>query len=442
MGSKSERDYAIRHKQIINKLLDMVQYGGYGLVSVARLATELGMDQRTVKAHLEIAEIDKAGVFVSHEKKEFCTKEGLVLLADKLGLQATTPDDTDNNYKLLEKELTNKREVNMAKPKVAMYWCASCGGCEEAVVDLNEDILKVVEAVDIVLWPVALDFKRKDIEAMADGEIAVSFINGSIRLEEQEEMVKLLREKSGLVVAFGSCAHLGGIPGLANFWSRKTVFERAYLGTESTVNPAKKMPQEQVVVDGYELKLPEFFDTVKALDQVIPVDYYLPGCPPVPDLIMNAVNAILTGQLPEKGAVLAPNIALCDTCPRKESKPDKLSIKEFKRPWEIKIDPEQCFLVQGLFCYGPATRSGCGETCINANQGCRGCFGPVDGVVDQGAKALSMMASMLGLEDEEKMSEEETKKLIDTIADPAGTFYRFSLPTSLLKRKRISAIGG
>jgi len=74
-----------------------------------------------------------------------------------------------------------------AKPKVAFYWCASCGGCEETVVDLNADVLKVVDAVDIVLWPVALDFKRKDIEAMADGEIAVSFINGAVRLSEQQE---------------------------------------------------------------------------------------------------------------------------------------------------------------------------------------------------------------------------------------------------------------
>jgi len=59
----------------------------------------------------------------------------------------------------------------MPKPKVAFYWCASCGGCEETVVDLNEDILKVADAVDIVLWPVALDFKRKDVEALDDGEI-------------------------------------------------------------------------------------------------------------------------------------------------------------------------------------------------------------------------------------------------------------------------------
>ncbi|TEU04090.1 MAG: oxidoreductase [Dehalococcoidia bacterium] len=325
----------------------------------------------------------------------------------------------------------------MAKPKVAFYWCASCGGCEEALVDLNEDLLKVADAVDIVLWPVALDFKRKDVEALSDGEIAVSFINGAVRLEEQEEMVKLLRQKSGLVVAFGACAHLGGIPGLANFWNRETIFQRQYIEVPTMENPDGVTPKLKTTVDGFELTLPEFYDTVKTLDQTIPVDYYLPGCPPPPDLILNAVNAILEGKLPEKGAVLAPNKALCDSCPRKDSKPEKLSIKEIKRPWQIKIDPEKCFLDQGLICMGPATRSGCGETCITANMPCRGCFGPVDGVIDQGAKGLSMIASILGIEEEEKMTEEDVTRLIEGIADPAGTFYRFSLPASLLGRKRM-----
>jgi F420-non-reducing hydrogenase small subunit len=210
-----------------------------------------------------------------------------------------------------------------------------------------------------------------------------------------------------------------------------------YKEAPSVENPDGITPQEKVGTNGDELTLPEFYDTVKTLDQVIPVDYYLPGCPPPPDLILNAVNAILRGELPERGAVLAPNKALCDTCPRQETKPEKLSMKEIKRPWEIKIDPEKCFLEQGLICLGPATRSGCGETCIRANQPCRGCFGPVDGVVDQGAKALSMIASILGLEDEEKMTDEEVERLINGIVDPAGTFYRFSLPASLLRRKRI-----
>ena len=329
----------------------------------------------------------------------------------------------------------------MAKPKVAFYWCASCGGCEEAVVDLNEDLLKVAEAVDIVLWPVALDFKKKDVEALGDGEIAVSFINGAVRLGEQEEMVKLLRRKSGLVVAFGSCAHLGGIPGLGNFWTRDTIFQRVYKEVPTVENPEEITPQLKTAVDFGELTLPEFYDTVKTLNQTISVDYYLPGCPPPPDLILNAVNAILKGELPEKGAVLAPNIALCDTCPRLESKPEKLSIKQVKRPWEIRIDPELCFLAQGLFCYGPATRSGCGETCIRANMPCRGCFGPMDGITDQGARALSMIASILGVEDEDRMTQEEAQTLIDSIADPAGTFYRFSLPASLLVRRRMKGVG-
>ena len=325
----------------------------------------------------------------------------------------------------------------MAKPKVAFYWCASCGGCEETVVDLNEDILKVAEAVDIVLWPVALDFKRKDIEALSDGEIAVSFINGAVRLGEQEEMVKLLRAKSGLVVAFGACAYLGGIPGLGNFWTREEIFQRAYKEVPSVENPEGIVPQEKTDVGVGELTLPEFYDTVKTLDQTIPVDYYLPGCPPPPDLVMDAVNAILKGELPEKGAVLAPAKALCDVCPRAESKPEKLSITEIKRPYEVKLDPEKCFLEQGVICLGPATRSGCGETCIKANMPCRGCFGPIEGVVDQGAKALSMIASILGLDGEDKMSDEDVKKLVEQIADPAGTFYRFSLPASLLRRRRM-----
>jgi len=248
-------------------------------------------------------------------------------------------------------------------------------------------------------------------------------------------MVKLLRKKSGLVVAFGSCAHMGGIPGLGNFWTRDTIFQRVYKEVPTVENPEGITPQERTAVDVGELNLPEFHDTVKTLGHVIPVDYYLPGCPPPPDLVMNAVNAILKGELPEKGAVLAPNKALCDTCPRVEERPEKISIKEIKRPHEIELSPWKCFLEQGINCLGPATRSGCGERCIKANMPCRGCMGPINGVVDQGAKALSMIASILGVGEEGGMTEEEVEKLVDQIVDPAGTFYRFSLPASLLNKR-------
>lgn len=318
----------------------------------------------------------------------------------------------------------------MSKPKVGFYWCASCGGCEEAVVDLHEEILGVAEAVEIVLWPVAMDFKRSDVEAMRDGTMAVAFINGAVRSGEQEEMAHLLRRKAGLVVAFGSCSHTGGIPGLANLWDRQAVLDVSYLEAPSVVNPEKTYPAPSLKVPEGTVTLPALFDAVKALDQTVEVDYYLPGCPPPVKLIAAAVGAILKGELPPKGSVLAPGKALCDTCPRKDSKPEKPLLKEFKRPHEMLADPEKCLLAQGLLCMGPSTRSGCDNACIQGNMPCTGCLGPTGRVMDQGAKALSGFASLLDHDDEEGI-----RKGLDGIVDPVGTFYRYALASSLLHRR-------
>jgi len=323
------------------------------------------------------------------------------------------------------------------KPKLAMYWASSCGGCEISVLNIHEHILTVDEVFDIVFFPCIADFKIKDLKSYPDGYIDVCLFNGAIRNSENEEMAHLLRKKSKILVAYGSCAYEGCIPALSNLTTKEATFDKVYLNNPSIDNPDKVFPQQVTKVAEGELTLPFFYHTVKSLDQVVNVDYYLPGCPPAPDQVLNAVMAILEGKLPEKGTVLAPDKALCDTCPVKDSKPEKISIKEIKRPWEIKMDPEKCFLLQGVICLGPATRSGCGETCINANQPCRGCYGPTKEVVDQGAKSLSMIASILGIEDEEKMTDEKVSKLIGSIVDPAGTVYRFSLPASLLRRKRM-----
>ena len=104
------------------------------------------------------------------------------------------------------------------KLKIAFYWAASCGGCEVAVLDVNEKILDVIAAADIVFWPVAIDTKYKDVEAMPDKSIDACFFNGAIRTEENEKMAKLLRQKSKILVAFGSCACDGCVKGLANLW--------------------------------------------------------------------------------------------------------------------------------------------------------------------------------------------------------------------------------
>lgn len=318
----------------------------------------------------------------------------------------------------------------MSKPKVAFYWCASCGGCEETVVDLAEDILGVVEKVDIVLWPVAMDFKYKDVEAMADQSIVATFLNGAIRSTEQEEMAHLLRRKSKYLIAYGSCAHTGGIPGLANQFSREHILKFNYEDAPSLVNEAKTRPQLSFTNNGHTVRLPQLHNVVRALDQVVDVDYYIPGCPPTPNLTKMAVTALLEGRLPAKGSVIAPDTALCSECPRRESKPTDVAFTEFKRPHQKLLDQEKCFLAQGVVCMGPATRAGCGSQCPGGNMPCTGCFGPTSRVRDQGAKILSSLCSNVGPKEEEGID-----AVLAGIPDPVGTFYRYGLAKSLLRRK-------
>jgi F420-non-reducing hydrogenase small subunit len=165
----------------------------------------------------------------------------------------------------------------MAKLKVALYWAASCGGCDIGFLEIGEKLLKLIEAVDIVFWPVAMDVKYKDVEAMTDKSIDVCMFNGAIRNSEQEHMARMLRAKSKVMIAYGACAHEGGIPGLANMYNRDMIFDRAYIETQSTDNRDKVMPQTSYQSPEGELTLPKFYYTVKTLSQTVDVEYTIPG---------------------------------------------------------------------------------------------------------------------------------------------------------------------
>jgi len=311
----------------------------------------------------------------------------------------------------------------MEKAKVAFYWAASCGGCEIAVLDINEKILDVAAKVDIVFWPVAVDFKYKDVEAMLDKSIDACLFNGAIRNTENERIAKLLRAKSKILIAFGSCACDGCVKGLANLWNRQTIFERAYYETPSTKNPEKITPQTSLKVKEGELELPQFYDTVKTLGQTVDVDYYLSGCPPPVPIIAQAFEAILSGKLPPKGSSLLPNKSICDECPR-ERKDHKLS--QIKRIYEIEDDFKTCFWDQGVICMGPATRAGCGAQCPKVNVPCTGCGGAAPRVTDQGAAIMGAISSIA-----------TDESVINQIVDPVGTFYKYTLANSIFKRRII-----
>ena len=313
------------------------------------------------------------------------------------------------------------------KLQLAIYWAASCGGCDVAILDVDEKILDIAAVADINLWPLAMDFKYKDVEAWKDGFIDVCLFNGAVRNSEQLYLAQLLRRKSKVMVAFGACAAFGGIPGLANVSNKKEIFETVYETTASTGNPDKVHPEPVVKVPEGEVTLPEFFDDVYSLDQVVKVEYYIPGCPPTPETIMTAINAIVENKLPPPGATIASERSVCDDCAREKS--DKPRVEGFVRPQFLIPEPDKCLLEQGLTCMGSATRGGCGGLCPAANMPCRGCYGPMPRAMDMGADNLAAMSSIIAADDEASAVEKAGQ-----IVDPLGTFYRFTLPISMMRR--------
>jgi F420-non-reducing hydrogenase small subunit len=320
------------------------------------------------------------------------------------------------------------------KPKFAMYWAAACGGCEIAVLNIGEKILDVDANFDVVFWPVAMDAKYKDVEAMEDGSILLCLFNGGIRNSENEEIAHLLRRKSKILVAFGSCATEGCIPGLANFSSTEEIFATVY-NTVSTDNPNGVRPQLVTKVPEGEITIPRFYPVLKTLDQVVGVDYFMPGCPPeshqiaaVVDLVIKVIHG--EAELPPKGTVIGAGAStVCDDCPRERNV--KL-IKEFKRIQDVEyIDPKLCLLEQGIPCNGPATRQGCGALCPQSSAQCIGCYGPAAGVIDYGARLITAFASVI-----DANTPEEIDRILDGIPDPAGQFYRFNLARSLLRANK------
>lgn len=320
------------------------------------------------------------------------------------------------------------------KPKFAMYWAASCGGCEIAVLNIGEKILDVDANFEVVFWPVAMDAKYKDLEAMADGSITLTLFNGSIRNSENEEIARLLRRKSKVLVAFGSCACEGCIPGLANLSPVDELIDTAF-GTVTTDPVDGNRPRTRVAVPDGELVLPTLHPVVRPLSAVVPVDYSMPGCPPeshqiaaVIDLVIRALKG--DAELPPPGATIGVgDSTVCEECPRTRN---VKKITAFTRIQELEtVDPALCLLEQGVPCNGPATRSGCGALCPTAGAQCIGCYGEAEGAVDFGARLMTAFASVI-----ESNDPDEIERVLDTLPDPAGQFYRFSLAGSLLGAAR------
>ncbi|MFQ6003401.1 MAG: methyl viologen-reducing hydrogenase [Candidatus Zixiibacteriota bacterium] len=262
--------------------------------------------------------------------------------------------------------------------RVAEEWLNICGGCEVAILDIGEKLLDVLPSLEFVHMPVLMDHKyfgqtgeRSELEIP---EADVGMISGGIRNEKEKHIAEEMRKKCQTLIALGSCACFGGIPALANMYKVEELYEKVFRGsktTESADTPSKDVPA--------------LLDRVHAIDEVVDVDLYIPGCPMNPVIILEALSSLLEGkpfELPER--------SVCDDCPAKREEKSDVGLKRPLQDAEFtpgEYDKMRCFNEQGILCLGPVTKSGCGKKygngeqlvprCVRGFMPCRGCFGPI-----------------------------------------------------------------
>lgn len=276
--------------------------------------------------------------------------------------------------------------------KVVSEWLNACSGCEIAIIDMGLRLLEVLEHVEFVHIPALMDHKYHgqlgdlDHHTFDIPEADLGIISGGIRNEEHLAIAKEIRKKCKIVIALGTCATHGGIPGLANSFVVDDVMKR-YYSTETTDIP------EEYPNDG----VPPLLDYVYALDEKIPVDLNFPGCPPHPDLIFKALISLVKGDTIE-----LPDKSVCDSCPTKRlgkgkvGKLNRFVVRPKDIDYEKPLSEMRCFIEQGYLCMGPVTRAGCGgdnlvPRCISARVPCRGCSGPVK---HDGNQMLDILAAL------------------------------------------------
>jgi F420-non-reducing hydrogenase small subunit len=268
-------------------------------------------------------------------------------------------------------------------------WLNACSGCEISILNTGEALLDLLSQLNFVHIPALVDHKyfgqTGEGTALEIPEAVVGIVSGAVRNTEHKHVLDEMRKKVKVLIALGSCACYGGVPAQTNMFKEAEIFDKVFRGCVTT-NPSPN-PEDPNV--------PKWTPTCQALDEVTKVDIAIPGCPPHPDWIADAILALLAG----KTSWSLPERSVCDTCPVIREKksgggPIKRMLANAEFNPEEGLDKMRCLNEQGIFCMGPVTLAGCNgksgvPRCIQARTPCRGCFGPI-------RKGAKPMVDMMG----------------------------------------------
>jgi F420-non-reducing hydrogenase small subunit len=291
------------------------------------------------------------------------------------------------------------------KARISTEWLSGCSGCHVAVVDLHEKLVNLAEHAQFVRLPVLADEKGYP-------EADIGIVEGAVRSDHDRECLLRMRESVKTLVAFGSCAVYGGPSGLGWLYGKDAVMETVYRqGPTNAGGPgpdAAAVPLEESVVP---------------IDEVVPVDFYLPGCAPHPYFIAAGLGALLGG----KGTPLTEK-TVCAACSRKMRKRPGVALRKGAVAAE---EPDVCFLSQGVVCLGSVTLNRCKAPCPAAGTACAGCAGPsLDVITEPHLDLRNLVATRM-----HKLTGVEPSAVKAYFEENAATFYAYALASPVLYKK-------
>lgn len=278
--------------------------------------------------------------------------------------------------------------------KILLLGLSGDSGCQVAALGLHDKLVKILTANELVYAPTLIDAKE------IPEKIDVAIIEGGLRTEHEIEVIKKIRSNSSIMIAIGSCACFGGIPGLANLKEGKILLNKIYAEQKGTT--LGQLP----LIDTL---LPEQIP----IHSSVKVEYTIPGCPPEVGDIANTLVSLLNGNQPP---IISTDV--CEKCPRERV---GTYASKLIRIHEDVSDPKRCLLEQGFLCMGPATMGGCGAPCPSAGMPCDGCRGPTIKNSDQGLTMLDALTSLIS----------QVKDDFD-LSQNVGILYRYTYPDSNL----------